>query len=84
MTVAAQALVWLTVMVAGEQATVTEAMVGGVTVTIAEPDLVVSCVEVAMSVALVTAFRMDVGVKTPEALTAPALVGLTAQVTLEL
>jgi hypothetical protein len=48
-----------------------------VTVTCAEPDLVVSCVEVAVIVAV----PAEVGVKTPELLTDPIVEGLTDQVT---
>jgi hypothetical protein len=53
---------------------------GFVTVTVALPDLVVSCVEVAVIVAV----PVPTGVKTPALLTAPMLVGLTDQVTVEL
>jgi hypothetical protein len=65
----------------GEQATVTEVIVGGtVTATVAVPDLVVSCVEVAVMVAV----PAPAGVKTPPLLTVPMLVGLTDHVTEEL
>jgi hypothetical protein len=65
----------------GEQATVTDVIVdGAVTVTVDEPDLVESCVEVAVMVAVPT----DVGVKTPVLLTLPMLVGLTDHETAEL
>jgi hypothetical protein len=50
------------------------------TVTVVEPDLVESCVEVAVIVAV----PADVGVKTPEMLTLPMLVGLIYHVTEEL
>jgi hypothetical protein len=50
---------------------------GTVTVIVAEPDLVVSWVEVALIVAL----PATAGVKTPALLTVPALVGLTDHVT---
>jgi hypothetical protein len=63
----------------GEHTTVTAVMVGGtaVTMTVAEPDLVVSCTDVALIVAVPVA----VGVKTPEALTEPIVDGLTDHVT---
>jgi hypothetical protein len=62
----------------GEQLTDTEVIVDGtVTATAADPDLVVSCVEVAVIVAL----PAPAGVKTPELLTVPMLVGLTDHVT---
>ena len=61
--------------------TATEVIVaGGVTVTDAEPDLLVSSVEVALMVAV----PAPLGVKTPELLAEPMLVGLTAHVTAEL
>jgi hypothetical protein len=67
---------------AGEQATATEVIVEvAVTVTVAEPDLVVSWVEVAVMVAAAPA---PLGVKTPALLTVPVLVGLTDHVTAEL
>jgi hypothetical protein len=47
------------------------------TITVAEPDLVESCVDVALMVAV----PVDVGVKTPALLTLPMLEGLTDQVT---
>ena len=53
---------------------------GKIIVTVAEPDFVVSCVDVAVIVAV----PAPAGVKTPELLTAPMLVGLTDQVTAEL
>jgi hypothetical protein len=65
----------------GEQTTETDVIVGGtVTVTVAEPNLVVSCVDVAVIVAV----PAPAGVKPPELLTAPILVGLTDHVTAEL
>jgi hypothetical protein len=65
-------------MEAGEQVTVTEVIVSGtVTVTLAEPDLVESCVEVAWTVAMPAAR----GVKTPVLLTAPMFAGLTDHAT---
>jgi hypothetical protein len=48
-----------------------------VTVTVALPDLVESCVDVAVIVAVPT----DMGVKTPVLLTDPMLIGLTDHVT---
>jgi len=48
-----------------------------VTVTVAEPDFVVSCVDVAVMVAV----PAPAGVKTPALLTVPMLAGLTDQVT---
>jgi hypothetical protein len=63
---------------AGEQSTETEVMAGvAVTVTGADPDLVESCVEVAVMVAVPAA----VGVKTPDELIVPSV---AAQVTAEL
>jgi hypothetical protein len=53
---------------------------GGVTVTVAVPDLVASWVEVAVMVAA----PAPLGVKTPALLTVPMLVGLTDHVTAEL
>jgi hypothetical protein len=50
---------------------------GAVTVTVAEPDLVESCVEVAVTVAVPAL----VGVKTPTVLTLPMVEGLTDQLT---
>jgi hypothetical protein len=80
-TVGAQVDVWFVWMEAGEQATVTEVIVEStVTVIVAEPDLVESSVEVAVMVAV----PAPVGVKTPETLTVPILVGLTDHVTAEL
>ena len=62
----------------GAQTTETEVMVGEeATVTVAEPDLVVSWVEVA----LIVAVPAELGVKTPELLTDPIVDGLTDQVT---
>jgi hypothetical protein len=80
-TVAAQAEVCVVKMDDGEQTTATPVMVGGtVTVTVAEPDLVVSCVDVAVMAAVPAAL----GVKTPELLVDPMLAGLTDHVTEEL
>jgi hypothetical protein len=65
----------------GEQTTETEVIVdGAVTVTVALPDLVESCVDVAVMVAVPT----PAGVRTPALLTVPMLVGLTDHVTDEL
>lgn len=66
---AEQELVWAVVMDVGEQETLTEVMVAAVDVTdtLAEPDLLVSCVEVAVMVAVPEVL----GVKTPEELIAP-------------
>jgi hypothetical protein len=50
------------------------------TLTVPLPDLEVSCVDVAVIVAV----PAPVGVKTPAALTVPMLVGLTDHVTAEL
>ena len=62
----------------GEQATETDVIVGGgVTVTVALPDLVESWVDVAVIVAV----PVLAGVKTPELLTAPMPEGLAAHVT---
>ena len=66
---------------AGEQSTVIEVIVDGVvTATVALPDLVESCVDVAVMVAV----PVPAGVKTPALLTVPMLVGLTDHVTDEL
>ena len=66
---------------AGEQSTVIEVIVDGVvTATVALPDLVESCVDVAVMVAVPT----PAGVRTPALLTVPMLVGLTDHVTDEL
>jgi hypothetical protein len=54
--------------------------VAAVTETVALPDLVESCVEVAVMVAVPVA----AGVKTPALLTVPMLAGLTDHVTAEL
>jgi len=65
----------------GEQATETDVMVAGaVTVTVADPDLEESCMEVAVTVAVPAAD----GVSTPDPLTLPMLAGLSDQVTAEL
>jgi len=80
-TVAEHVLVWAVVMEDGEHKTLTDVIeMGTVTVTVAEPDLVESCVDVAVIVAV----PAPAGVKTPELLTAPILVGLTDHVTAEL
>ena len=80
-TVGVQADVCVVRMDVGEQTTETEVIVGGaVTVTVADPDLVESCVDVAVMVAV----PAPAGVKTPALLTAPMLVGLTDHVTTEL
>jgi hypothetical protein len=77
-TVAVQVDVCVVRMDAGEQSTETEVMAGVVvTVTGADPDLVESCVEVAVMVAVPAAF----GVKTPDELMVPPV---AAQVTAEL
>lgn len=55
-------------------------IVGGFTVRVADPDLVESSTDVAVTVAVPAA----AGVKTPVLLIAPTLVGLTDQVTAEL
>ena len=80
-TVAEQADVCVVRIVAGEQIAATEVIVdGAVTVTVALPDLVESCVDVAVMVAVPAA----VGVRTPALLTVPMLAGLTDHVTAEL
>ena len=80
-TVAVQVDVCVVRMDAGEQATETEVIADdAVTVTVATPDLVASCVDVAVIVAV----PMPAGVKTPALLMVPMLVGLTNQVTDEL
>ncbi len=81
LTVGVQDAVWVVRIDPGEQAAVTEVTVlGTATVTVAEPDLVVSWVEVAVRVAV----PEDVGVKTPDAETEPMFDGDTAHVTAEL
>ena len=80
-TVAVQLDVCVVRMDAGEQATETEVIVdGAVTVTVALPDLVESCLDVAVMVAV----PVPAGVRTPALLTVPMLVGLTDHVTDEL
>ena len=80
-TVAAQLDVCVVRMDAGEQTTETEVIVdGAVTATVALPDLVESCVDVAVMVAV----PVPAGVRTPALLTVPMLVGLTDHVTDEL
>ena len=65
----------------GVQVTETDVIAeGAVTATIAEPDLVGSCVEVAVMVAVPALL----GVNTPELVTAPMLAGLTDHVTVVL
>jgi len=68
------------VRVAGDRDVTVGAGLPEETVTVVEPDLVESCVEVAVIVAV----PADVGVKTPEMLTLPMLVGLIYHVTEEL
>ena len=80
-TIGVQVDVCVVRMDAGEQTTETEVIVdGAVTVTVASPDLVESCVDVAVMVAVPT----PAGVRTPAPLTVPMLVGLTDHVTDEL
>jgi hypothetical protein len=80
-TVAVQVDVCVVRMDAGEQPTETEVIVdGAATVTVALPDLVESCVDVAVMVAV----PVPEGVRTPALLTVPMLVGLTDHVTDEL
>jgi len=80
-TVAVQLDVCVVRIDAGEQATETEVIVDGtVTVTVALPDLVASCVDVAVMVAV----PVPAGVRTPALLTVPMLVGLSDHVTDEL
>jgi len=80
-TVAEQVDVCVVRIEAGEQIAKTEVIVdGAVTVTVALPDFVESCADVAVIVAV----PAPVGVKTPALLTVPMLVGLTDHVTDEL
>jgi len=80
-TVAVQVDVCVVRMDAGEQPTETEVIVdGAATVTVASPDLVESCVDVAVMVAV----PVLEAVNTPALLTVPVLVGLTDHVTDEL
>ena len=80
-TVAVQLDVCVVRMDAGEQTTETEVIVdGAVTVTVALPDLVESCVDVAVMIAV----PVPVGVKAPALLTVPMLAGLTDHVIDEL
>ncbi|HEV2487589.1 MAG TPA: hypothetical protein VGT08_18860 [Terracidiphilus sp.] len=80
-TLAVHAEVCVVRIAVGTHATETDVIVDGrVTVMIAEPNLVVSCVDVAVMVAV----PAPAGVKTPAPLTVPMLVGLTDQVTVEL
>ena len=81
LTLEVQVEVWVVVIEEGEQVTDTEVIVTAVvTVTEAEPDFVVSSADVAVMVAVPALL----GVKTPELLTEPMLVGLTDHVTAEL
>ena len=69
----------------GEQVTETPVIVDAeVTVTAADPNLVASCVEVAVTVAVPVAVAVAEAVKTPALLMLPAVDGLTDQVTAEL
>jgi hypothetical protein len=78
LTVGVQEEVWVVRIEPGEQDTATVVMAGDtVTVTVAEPDLVGSWVEVAVRVAV----PEEAGVKTPELLTLPIPEGLTDQLT---
>lgn len=80
-TVAEHVDVWVLRIEAGEQVTETEVIVDGVvTVTVALPDLVESCVDVAVIVAV----PVPAGVKTPALLTVPMVGGLIDHVTDEL
>lgn len=80
-TVAVQVDVCVFRMDAGEQPAETEVIVDGeVTVTVASPDLVESCVDVAVMVAV----PVPAGVRTPALLTVPMLGGLADHVTDEL
>jgi len=80
-TVAEQVDVCVARMDAGEQPTVIEVIEGDVaTVTVEIPDLVESCSDVAVMVAV----PAPAGVKTPALLTVPMLVGLTDHMTVEL
>jgi hypothetical protein len=80
-TVAVQVDVCVVRMDAGEQPTETEVIMdGAVTVTVASPDLVESCVDVAV---MVTVPVLE-AVNTPALLTVPMLVELTDHVTDEL
>ena len=81
MTVAVQALVCFVVIAPGAQATDTDVTPGAATVTVAEPDLVASWVEVALMVAVAAAVSVSAGVNTPVPLTIPALEGLTVHLT---
>jgi len=80
-TVGVQSDVWFVCIDEGEQMTDTAVILGGAfTVTVAEPDLVASCVEVAVMVPIPVAMA----VKTPVLLMVPTEAGLTAHVTEEL
>jgi hypothetical protein len=77
-TVDLHVLVWFVRIDAGLHITETEVIaIGAVTVTVVLPDLVVSCAEIAVRVAV----PEDTGVKTPAPLTLPMLEGLTDQFT---
>jgi hypothetical protein len=77
-TIGEQLDVWLVRIVAGEQAMPKDVMVGTIAiVTTALPDLVASCVEVSVIVAV----PADAGVKTPALFMLPMLEGLTDQFT---
>jgi len=79
--VGVQVEVWLVKMDAGEQTTETAVIVlGTATVTVVEPDLVESLVDVAVMVAVPAV----AGVKTPVLVTAPMLPGVTVHATAEL
>jgi hypothetical protein len=63
----------------GAQNTVTPVIAGAVVTTMAaEPDFVVSCVDVAVMVAVPA---VELGVNTPEPVMLPAVLGLTDHVT---
>ena len=81
-TVAVQLELCVVRMEGGEQSTEIDVIVGGgkATVTIAEPDLVGSCVDVAVIVAV----PAPAGVKTPALLIVPMLLGLTDHITVKL
>lgn len=73
--------VWVVRMDEGRQATATEVMLAGTaTVTVDEPDLLASCVEVAVMVAV----PAPEGVRTPPLVIVPAVEGETDQETAEL
>jgi hypothetical protein len=77
--VAAQLEVCVVRIELGTHNTVTPVTAGAaVTTTAAEPDFVPSCVDVAVMVAVPA---VELGVKTPEPVMLPAVLGLTDQVT---